>query len=228
MLDDDSLNNQDIATLAQDPSSDNKGMIARKVTSVYNSRRISSKAMKIAEDIFRIMIRDTEIKVREILSNCLKNCTNLPQDVVNNILKDYDSIALPFIQYYSSLTDEDLIKIIDSQNIDRQKAVALRHVVSSGISDHIVNTCLPEVVGYLISNEGADIKEETFETIVNKYHKDEDIKTRMIHRSELPVSVIEKIVDKLSSKLKNHLILNHNLPKNLASNLVEEIKEKIT
>ena len=228
MTEDDSLNSQDLENLAQNPSSDNKGLIAKKVSAVYNSRMITPKAIKLAEDIFRIMIRDTEIKVREILSDSLKNCTDLPKDVVENIIKDADSIALPFIQYYSSLTDEDLIKIIDSQNIERQKAVASRSNVSSNVSDHIVNTCHPDVVSYLISNEGADINEKTFETIVNKYPKNEDIKTRMIYRSELPVSVIEKIIDQLSSKLKNHLVLNHNLPKDLASNLIEEVKEKIT
>ncbi len=228
MIEDDSLNSHDIAELAQNPSVENKGLIAKKISAVYNSRAITPTAIKLAEDIFRIMIRDTETKVREALSSSLKNCTDLPKDVVENILKDTDSIALPFIQYYSSLTDEDLIKIIDSQNVERQKAVASRPIVSSNVSDHIVKTCSSDVVSYLVSNEGADIKEETFETIVNKYPKNEEIKTRIIYRSEIPVSIIEKIVDQLSYKLKNHLILNHNLPKDLASNLVEEVKEKIT
>lgn len=224
----DNLNSQDVADLANSPSIENKGIIAQKVSSMYNSRTITPASAKLAEDIFRIMIRDTESQVREALSHSLKNCSNLPADVVDSIIKDADNIALPFIQYYSSLTDEDLIKIIDSQKKGRQKAVALRQNVSSELSDYIVNTCSSDIVAFLVSNEGADIKETTFDTIVDKYSQDEDIKTNMIHRSELPVSIIEKIVDSLSYKLKNHLMLNHNLPKDLASNLVEDVKEKMT
>ena len=118
----DSLSTQDVIDLANNPSIENKGMIAQKISSVYNSRTITPAVAKLAEDIFRIMIRDTEIKVRETLSNCLKNCSNLPNDVVASILKDTDSISLPFIQYYSSLTDEDLIKIIDSQKKSPSKS----------------------------------------------------------------------------------------------------------
>ena len=227
-MNEDSLNSQDVLNLAKNPSSDNKGIIAEKLGSLYNSRNITPSAIKLAEDIFRIMVRDAELKVRETLANILKNCSNLPKDVVDSILNDTSSVAVPFIQYYSSLTDEDLIKIIASQKIDRQKAIASRQNVSANVSDYIVNNCSPEIVGFLISNEGADIKEKTFDNIVNKYPEDEDIKKRMVYRSDLPVSIIEKIVNKLSINLKNHLILNHSLPKDLASNLVEEVKEKIT
>ena len=111
----DNLNSQDVAKLANNPSVENKELIAQKISFLYNSHTITPASAKLAEDIFRIMVKDTEIKVREALSNSLKNCTNLPKDVVDAIIKDVDSIALPFIQYYSSLTDEDLIKIIDSQ-----------------------------------------------------------------------------------------------------------------
>ena len=128
------LNSQDVADLANNPSTENKGIIAQKVCSVYNNRTITPASAKLAEDIFRIMIKDTEIKVREALSSSLKNCTNLPKDVVDSIINDADCVALPFIQYYSSLTDEDLIKIIDSQKKGHQKAVALRQNISSEIS----------------------------------------------------------------------------------------------
>ena len=224
----DSLNNQDVITLANNPSADNKGIIAEKLGVLYNNRQITPSMTNLVEDIFRIMVRDTENKVREALSHVLKNCSNLPSDIIENIINDSDNIALPFIQYYSSLTDEDLIKIINSQKIEHQIAISLRQHVSTDVSEYIANNCPSEVVAYLISNEGADIKETTFDAIVNKYSNDENIKKCLVCRSELPVSIIEKILNKLSSNLKNYLILNHNLPKDLASNLVEEIKEKIT
>ena len=224
----DSLNKEDVASLEKETSITNKSLIAKKVGTYYGNPAISPQAAKLAEDIFRIMVRDTETKVREALSNSLKNCQNLPQDIVQSIIEDKDSISIPFIQYYQSLTNEDLIKILNMPSINRQKAVAQRSNLPSPITQYIAEHCSDKVIGEMISNDSADIKEETFNIIINKYSDDEDIKKRLVYRSVLPVSVIEKIVDKLSLVLKSYLVLHHNLTKNLASDIVEDVKEKIT
>lgn len=222
------LNKQDVAKLAQQTTIENKSTVARKVGAYYAGSSITPQAAKLAEDIFRIMIRDTELKVREALSDSLKHCTDLPQDVVSAIISDKDSVAVPFLQYYVSLTNDDLIKILNMPGINRQKAIAQRHELSAEVSQYIAERCSDEVVGELVSNESADIQEAAFQTIVTKYSENDDIKKRLVYRSELPASVVEKIVDKLSYKLKAYLMLHHNLPNDLASNLVEEVKEKIT
>ena len=223
------LTSEDVLTLSLNPSPENKSHIADKIGTMYSSdkQNLSQKIIRLAEDIFRIIVKDTETIVREALANSLKKCKNLPDDIVKSILEDDDCVAIPFIQFYSSLTDSELIQIIDTHHLSRQKAIASRSAVSLNVSDHIADKCPTEVVGILISNEGAKIGEATFDKIIEKHLYDDDIKTRMVYRSELPVSVITKIVDKISSKLKKHLMLHHNLPKNLVSTLVDEVKEII-
>ncbi|MBE6453542.1 MAG: DUF2336 domain-containing protein [Alphaproteobacteria bacterium] len=225
---DESLNRQDVANLSDGVTVAKKAVVAQKIGGYYSGKTITPQGMKLAEDIFRIMVRDTEIRVREALSDSLKNCVNLPRDVVASILKDKDSVAVPFLQYYSSLTRDDLLKILSMPGVNRHKAVAKRVNLAADVSSYIVDKCSDEVVGELVSNETANIQEATFNTIITKYSENEDIKKRIVYRSELPPSVAEKIVDKLSYKLKTHLMLHHNLSKDLVSNLVEEIKEKIT
>lgn len=123
---------------------------------------------------------------------------------------------------------EDLIKILDIPSINKQKAVAQRLNLPNEISEYIVERCPEEVVGVLISNETANIHEKTYNTIVEKYRQSEDIKKRLVYRTELPTSVIEKIANSLSEDLKRRLILSHNLPADLATDIIEEVKEKTT
>ncbi len=222
------LDRQDALNLAKSPTIENKSIVARKISAHYQEGAFSPQAVKLVEDIFRIMVRDTEIKVREVLSECLKHCSDLPKDVVTAIINDKDSVAVPFLQYYDSFTNEDMIKILNMPGINKQKAIAKRDGLSAEVSQYIAERCSDEVVGELIANEKSEIKEDTFDVIVAKYSENEEIKQKLVHRSELPVSVIEKIVDKLSYRLKTYLMLNHNLPKDLATNLVDEVKEKIT
>ncbi len=232
-MDKNRLNKQDVINLSQAPKKvENKMVVAQKIASFYNSAKIQNKLKNIeaslAEDIFRILIKDVELKVRQTLAESLKNSRNLPKDIVNSLLKETASISLPFIKYYQDLTSEDLKKIIDLSNIHQQKAVAGRLNLPEEISQYIVDKCPSEVVGVLISNETAEIKEETYNNILQKYFHDEDIKRRLVYRSELPVSIIEKMAHSLSEELKKRLILTHNIPINLATDIIEEVKEKTT
>ena len=232
-MDKNRLNKQDVINLSQAPKKvENKMVVAQKIVSFYNSAKIQNKLKNIeaslAEDIFRILIKDVELKVRQTLAESLKNSRNLPKDIVNSLLKETASISLPFIKYYQDLTSEDLKKIIDLSNIHQQKAVAGRLNLPEEISQYIVDKCPSEVVGVLVSNETAEIKEETYNNILQKYFHDEDIKRRLVYRSELPVSIIEKMAHSLSEELKKRLILTHNIPINLATDIIEEVKEKTT
>lgn len=222
------LNRQDVENLARKPKAESKSVVAQKVTAYYNGHTLTDNGKQLAEDIFRIMVKDVESTVRQVLADSLKNCHQLPQDIVTAVIHDVDSVAAPFVEYYQDLNNEDLIKILDIPSLKKQKAVAARLNLPGEVSDYIVAKCPEEVVGVLISNETAEIKEKTYSSILNKYQTSEEIKRRLVYRTELPTSIIEKIANSLSQELKKRLILSHNLPSNMISDLIEEVKEKTT
>lgn len=222
------LSKKDVEKLSHDLSVENKALTAQKISAYYDGKDISERGRKLAEDIFRIMVEDVQLKVREVLSESLKNCKSIPRDIVLKLINDQDSVAVPFIKYYDNLTDEDLINIIEAQNVSKQKAVALRKGLSADVSQYIVDKCSEDVVGVLITNETANLREQTFNSIISKYPNSENIKKNLVYRSELPTSVIEKIVTTLSEDLQKRLIITHNLPNDIATDIVEQVKEKTT
>ena len=224
----DQLSIQDVKNLSAHPRLETKAIVAEKVSTYYNGHTVTGKGMKLAEDIFRIMVRDVELKLRQVVAECLKNCHNLPDDIVASVIRDADSVAVPFIKYYANLSNEDLIKILNIPSINKQKAVAQRLNLPNEISAYIVEKCPEEVVGVLISNETASIHEKTYNSIIAKYSHSEDIQRRLVLRTEIPTSVVEKIANSLSEELKKRLILSHNLPADLASDIIDEVKEKTT
>ena len=225
---DTTISSKDITTLSQNLCAETKISTVQKISAYYNGNNLTSKGIKLAEDIFNILTHDIEIKVREVLSESLKNSYNLPSEIVQTLINDQDSVAVPFIKCYDSFTRSDLLRILELPNINKQKAVAQRINLSEDISQYIVDRCPEEVVGTLILNNSAHISDKTYDTIVNKYSDSENIKTCLVYRQELPVAVIEKIVNILSQELKHRLITTHNLPNNLACDIVEQVKEKAT
>ena len=227
-MDNNSINRQDVEILQKSRDIASKSNIAQKVGKYYSSDNISPGNRLLAENIFRLLVKDTEIKVREVLADTLKYSNDLPHDIIDSIIKDKDSVALPFIQYYSSLTDDDLISILKASNLSKQKAVAKRKKLNSKISSFIADNCTDEVIEKLITNETAEIPNQAFENIINKYPENDILKKGIIYRENLPFEVIEKIISHISYKLKAYLVLNHNLPQDFASDLINEIKEKLT
>lgn len=219
---------QDVADLKQHCNTQTKTNIANKVGYDYKSSGLSDKCMHLAEGIFRLLLRDAEIKVRESIANNLKDTQELPRDIVDTILQDADSVALPFIQSYSSFNDEDLIKIVNVGNPKRSKAVASRANLSRPVSSHIVEKCSDDVLETLVTNESANLGDGDLEQIITKYPDNENLKKGIVYRTDLPFPVIEKIIDKLSDILKRHLLMSQNMPLDFTTNLVNEIKEKLT
>lgn len=222
------LTKEDITRLTLNPTAETKSVTALKIGAYYNDQSVTEKGRILAEEIFRILVNDVHLKVREALSESLKNSKNIPKDIVKSLINDEESISLPFIKYYADLSQEDVISIITAQNINKQKAVAMRKNLPEDISQYIVERCPEEVIGVLISNESAHIQEHTYDLIVDKYPDSETIKQNMVYRSELPVSIIERIVYSLSEELQKRLVIMHNLPNNIASDIVEQVKEKAT
>lgn len=222
------ISHQDVERLRNNPDTANKSNIAQKVGGYYQQGVLSSSNRTLAENIFRLLVHDTEIKVRQVLADTLKYSNDLPHDIVKSIIKDRDSVALPFIQHYQSLTDDDLVNILKTSTLPKQKAVAKRNNLSRNLSSYIVNNCTDGVIEKLVTNETADIANETFEEIIKKYPESDILKKGIIYRNNLPFEVIEKIISHISYKLKAYLVLNHNLPQDFATDLINEIKEKLT
>lgn len=222
------LTMEDVKVLSGNLNTENKIQTVQKVSAYYNGNGLTPKGVRLAEDIFRILVKDVEIKVREILSDSLKKSKDVPQDIIQELISDQDSVAVPFIQFYKNFSKEDLLKILEIPNTNKQKAVAERKNITSDISHYIVERCPEEVVDVLIKNNTAQIYDKTYDKIVDKYSENENIQESLVYRKELPVTVAEKIVNSLSQELKKKLILNHRLPDNIASDIIEQVKEKAT
>lgn len=220
------LTKDDVSKLLSDPSADNRAKTAAKVAGDFDSGALSDSERQIAEEIFRFMVKDAEVRVREALAQNLKESPDLPHDVALSLAQDVDQVALPILQFSDVLTDDDLIEIIQSQSEDKQTAIAGRSSVSDSVSEALVDTGNEKAITSLLSNEGADISEHSLKKVVDDYGEREQIQDAMVHRPKLPVSVAEKLVTVVSEKLAGELIARHDLPENAVTDLVLQTRER--
>lgn len=223
------LNHEDVTRLMSDPSPENRASTAEKVAQQFGEGVLTEAEGKLAEEIFNIMVKDAEERVRVALAKNLQSAPNLPHDLASTLASDTsDNVALPIIRYSEVLTDEDLVEIVRNQTGTRQVAVAERPAVSEVVSEAIVEHGSEDAVVSLVSNEGAAISDASLEKVVEKHGEIERVQKPLVHRDRLPVSVAEKLVSKISDELKTYLVANHDLPEQLAADLILQTRERAT
>ena len=223
------LSQSDVLKLLQDPSVENRAEAAKKVSEHFSGDSLSPEEKKIAEDIFKLMVKDAEVRVREALSASLKDNPEIPHEVAMSLANDVTEVSLPILEFSEVLTDEDLKEIISNSGAESQMAVARRENLSADVADAIVETSQDEdVVATLVANESAALSEGTMDKVLDKFGESEKVNTPLAQRGQLPIKVAERLVSLVSEKVRDHLVTHHEMSPDMAMDLFLSARERAT
>ena len=223
-----SLTQRDVERLLTDPSVDARADTVRKIAEDFQDQSFSPEQREMALQIFEIMTKDAEIRVRMALSEHLKECPDIPRDIAMALAQDVDAVAVPFLEFSEALSDADLIEIIRSVGDVKQCAVARRPSVSSELAESLVEQGSERVVTTLMNNEGATVTEETLDLALDRYAQSEAVSGAVTRRPGLPVHIAERLVNQVSESLERHLANRQSLSPDLTSDLILQVRERAT
>lgn len=217
------LREEDVARLLANPTADIRAEIAVKIAGQHPD--LSESQRQLAEEIFRLMVKDAEVRVREALARQLKENPLVPHDVALTLARDVEAVALPILQFSEVLTDEDLVEIVKSQGAEKQVAVARRAHVSAHVADALVETHNEAVVATLVSNEGAELTETALQKVVDEFGASEAVGAPLVQRRGLPVTVAERLMTRVSENLRQALMQRPELSPETATSLLIQARE---
>jgi uncharacterized protein (DUF2336 family) len=222
------LTQDDVRNLLEEKSADNRAATAGKIAAAFAGQTLSDDERRLAEEIFRIMVRDAEVRVREALSENLSETDALPHDVARTLADDVASVALPMLESSGVLTDEDLLEIVRSSDATRQTAIAGRKQVSETLSDALIDEGDEGVVARLVGNENAAISEAGLDRVIDRFGESPAVQAPLVDRSALPVRIAERLVSVVSDELQARLISRQGDRADLAANLILKARERAT
>ncbi|GIK48213.1 MAG: hypothetical protein BroJett013_09100 [Alphaproteobacteria bacterium] len=223
-----SLTDSDIRTLIKGPTDDTRAMAAHKICRCIEEAELSPEERTHAEAIIKIMAEDAAVLVRRALAVALKNSPRLPREIANKLAQDVDSIALPVILNSPVLTDADLVEIVRASSPAKQIAVASREYISVTVTGAISVYAVSEAVERALSNDNAEFDESGLDAVLSRFEGVSGVTAAMVHRNELPVAVVEKLVSVVTGELFDHLVNNHELPPQIAIDLAMSSRERAT
>ena len=216
----------DVQRLMSDDSLDARVETTSKIAAQFDSAALTPDERQIAQDIFRVLVKDAEVRVREALSAHLKASKSLPRDVAVALANDIDSVALPVLKVSEVLSDEDLIAIIRGQSPAKQAAIAQRPKVSTQVSEALVDKGDEQAVARLLGNEGAELSESALGRVMDSYPDSIAVADSMARRTDLPPAISERVVAALSDRLHTFLVAKHDVSPDIAANLVLQVRER--
>jgi len=188
-----------------------------------------SKIQSLTYDALMVLSRDQATKVRQILSETLKDVVDAPGEVIKHLARDVEVVvAGPILQFSPVLTDEDLLEIISSSHAEGAlNAISKREGVSESISDAVIATNEESAIADLLSNESAQIREDALDLLADRAQDVIAWHGPLTRRPKLSLKAATRMAHYLAENLLNTLQEREDLPEEVILTIKEEVKKRI-
>ena len=220
------LSQRDVAALLSDVSAPENA--AARLSRTVAGSVLSPAERQAAEQVLRGMLDGAAIKIRQIISDTLKDSPHLPHDVAMAFANDVDSVSIPVLQFSSVLSDEDLIAVVQSGAPSKQVAVAGRAKVSNEVAGALLSTNNAAAAVKLVANPGAALDERQLETAATKFGSDKRMAETLQKRADLPISIAERLVAFTAETLRSYITRRTDLPESVITQMVLQMREQVT
>jgi uncharacterized protein (DUF2336 family) len=196
------LTASDVEGLLHNDSAKSRVNVLDKVAIHYEDEKLTTRETEIAEQIFRLLMKDAEMFVCTALAERMKLNPNVPRDIMLHLANAHADIAMPVLQYSPVLSDADLVYIVEgSRELSKLQSIAQRDKVSNRVSGALIETHYPEVVTELLHNETATITGATMEQVMQDFQHEESVLTALASRAQLPAMVVDHLMQHASNQV---------------------------
>jgi uncharacterized protein (DUF2336 family) len=197
-----------LMSLARDKSVASRTKLADIIGDLFidGTGTLNDAEQSIMTDILRQLVQDVEVSVRKHLAIQLSNQPEAPHDLVIALANDACEVAYPILLKSRVLRDQDLVAIIHHRTLEHQLAVSMRDEVSATVSAALVETGEETVIKRLLENHNAEIARDTMAHLVQQSRRIDSLQKPLVHRSDLPADLAEKMCWWVSAALRTHIV----------------------
>jgi len=217
--------------LAADRDDSVRGDLAAKIARLAPglSAHDQDRLRRLTYEALEIVARDQVPRIRQILSDALKDVANAPPDVIRRLARDAELVvAGPILRFSPVLTDEDLLEIIGAGPIPGAlAAISRRAGINTQVCDAIAATDDTEAIAVLLGNPLAQIREETLDRLVHRAADIEAWHRPFVERPKLPARVAQRLARFVAADLLRTLAERDDLGPEAASLVALAVEKRI-
>jgi uncharacterized protein (DUF2336 family) len=175
------------------------------------------------------LAQDQVPKVRAVIAEEIKACDNVPKHIVDQLARDVEAIVCgPILQYSPLLNDDDLREIIAAGATGTAlEAIAHREGLSADLSGDVAASLEVPAIAALLTNESAQIREDTLDQIISQAQNVEDLHRPLALRPQLSIRAMKRVAGFVASALVHAMMDKAGLEEEQAEDLLDRVRDRL-
>ncbi|MDF1747481.1 MAG: DUF2336 domain-containing protein [Alphaproteobacteria bacterium] len=201
--------------------------IARLTPELPEDRRTT--LYKLTVQALEILAEDQVVRIREILSQALKNVASAPPHVIMTLARDpILTVSSPILEFSPVLSDSDLLEIIQSNPIQGAlKAICRRKSLEESLSEAIVKAGDEATIAELLSNKSAQIREDTLDFIIDRASDQMPWHEPLAMRPKLSPRAVQRIASFVAMNLLDRMQKRLDLNDEVMVAMAEAVEQRL-
>jgi len=217
--------------LKDDEDEDVRAELARKIGRLVPGLKAGERSAlrdKALSTLERLA-QDQLPKVRAIIAQEIKSSDNVPKPIIEQLARDVEAIVCgPILQYSPLLNDDDLREIIAAGATGvALEAIASRPSVSEELSGDIAASLEIPAIAALLTNENAQIREDTLDQIITQAESVTDLHQPVALRPQLSIRAMKRVASFVASALVFAMMEQSELEEEQAEELLERVRDRL-
>ncbi|MEY4784758.1 MAG: hypothetical protein RIR41_2693 [Pseudomonadota bacterium] len=194
--------------LAKEGSSEKRRELLRQITDVFLAHPTdrSEKEAMLFDEIVGAVASDLETQVRIELSRKVADSTGPLRRTARRLAMDEIEVARPVLERSRSLTESDILEVIDKKSQDHMLAVTKRPDIGEKVSSALVKKGEDHVVVSLLQNATAKIDRETYERVAERVETSPVLHAPFVRNANVPLDMLNTVYLRVEGDLRREIM----------------------
>lgn len=204
-----------------------KVVLAKRASRFLNSDNRPDDELATVENVARALAQDICLEVRETLAFELRYCSRLPYDLAARIATDVESVSGPFVEVTTAFTDAQWASLIPHLEEHALMRIAKREDLGEHATFALVSSAPVRPATVAVKNVAIRFSERSCNKTVDRFSDYQNVIDALGRRSDLPLSVVERIVDMVSDECRKLLMNNYAVSAMEAAAVTQQSQEQV-
>ncbi len=198
---------ENLVRLSRETSSEGRVELLHEITDLFLENHASHSDQENAyfgEILGKLMPLATT-QDRQQLAQSVAVVPTAPSNLIKTLANDDLEVANPILSKSTVLSSEDLVAIIKQQSQGHLLAISTRQEVPEMVADALVERGDDDVLDTLADNEGAELSDQTLETMVNKSANPGNLAKTLAARTDMAPQMVQRMVEHISRSARKYV-----------------------
>lgn len=194
--------------LAREGSSEKRRELLRQITDVFLAQpndRSENEAV-LFDEIVGAVAQDLETQVRAELSRKVADSPGPLRRTARRLAMDDIEVARPVLERSRSLTQSDLIEVIEAKSQDHMLAVTKRSDIGEKVSSVLVAKGEDRVLVSLLQNDRARMDRQTYERVAERVEANPVLHAPFVRSAHVPLDLLNTVYMRVEHELRREIM----------------------